>query len=91
MPSLDDLLPDSERRGKRFVIVFLGLVAFALLTHGGLITRETFAFGSFGIPALAIGALVGGRLSSRLDARVFRTIVYLLLLVLGARFLIRAL
>ena len=48
------------------------------------------AFGSFGIPALALGALAGGRLSSRLDPRVFRTIVYVLLLVLGARFLMRA-
>ncbi|MCP3962607.1 MAG: hypothetical protein GY719_32605 [bacterium] len=35
MPSLDDLLPDSDHRGRRFVIAFLGLLALALLIHGG--------------------------------------------------------
>jgi len=63
---------------------------FVLLVKDGLVTVETLAFGSFGIPALALGTFVGGRLSSRLDPRVFRNVVYVLLLVLGTRFLLRA-
>ncbi len=61
----------------------LNLVTLPLYAAHGLVTRQVGMYALAGLPALALGTWAGVRLAGRVDARLFRTITLLLVLMAG--------
>jgi uncharacterized membrane protein YfcA len=55
----------------------------------GAITQQSIKLFLIGLPALALGTLVGWKLYGRLDEASFRTVVLVLLLLSGLVLMIR--
>ncbi len=67
-----------------------GLVSIGFFAYGGDITENSIWYALAGTPAAAVGWLVGDRIFHRIDARRFRYVVLIALVIASTVVLIRA-
>ncbi len=84
------LPPATARANMQCAFLVSSLCQIALFALAGSLTRDIGAAVLRGVPAVLVGLVAGVVVGRRVDARTFRRVVLVLLLVLGVRFLVGA-
>lgn len=69
--------------------LLLSLYQLTLFTFTGVLRQEHLTRFGIGIPAILLGVLLGALVARRIAERTFRWVLFALLFVLGARFLVK--
>ncbi len=72
-------------------VLFLVNAVLVVSSHlvTGNVTSQVLTYYLYAIPAFALGLLVGARVDQRVDSTRFRTLVTVMILVLGLALLLR--
>ncbi|MGM0577282.1 MAG: sulfite exporter TauE/SafE family protein [Myxococcota bacterium] len=89
--SLQDWSKDVTKATLQVYFVLTAACALTAFTVAGLVTAETLTANAAVTPALLAGSWAGSRLYSRVDQAMFRRMLLVGLLVMGAVYLLRAL
>lgn len=79
---------DRFRANLQSYFLLSGIFVVALHGLSGHLTRDVWGYALVALPALVVGQLIGARICRYLDARVFRKLVLIFLLILGAQLLL---
>lgn len=80
---------DRFRANLQSYFLLSGIIVVVLHGFAGHLTPSVWRYALFAIPALLLGQLIGVRICHYLDAQLFRKLVLLFLLILGAQLLFR--
>jgi uncharacterized membrane protein YfcA len=83
--------PGAFRANLQAVFLFNCTVQVSLLGAGGLLDREIVQLQLLGLPALLLGLGLGTWLGGKLDAARFRRVIFALLTLFGAVYVVRGL